>query len=282
MSTMLASARQRDILARLRREGAVRVPDLAARYGVSDMTIRRDLEALEAQGTARKVHGGAVLPERSAEDVGFQRKRELAGSAKTAIARRAAQMVAPGDSVALSAGTTTWYLARLLADVDGLTALTNSPNVAEALHREEASDQQILLTGGLFRTPSDALTGPVAEASLAGLHVDVLFLGAHGLEPTAGATTPSLAEAQTNRALIAHARRTVVVADHTKWGVVGLASFAPLSAIDLLITDDGLDEDARAEASEHIGEVLGVPADEAPAPVPGADHHDDRETHHEG
>jgi DeoR/GlpR family transcriptional regulator of sugar metabolism len=113
----------------------------------------------------------------------------------------------------------------------------------------------VILTGGV-RTPSDALVGPVAVTALRSLHADWLFLGVHGIDERAGCTTPNLEEAETNRALIASARQVVVVADSTKWGVVGLSSMARLDDIDVLVTDQGLDPDARRAASARIGQLV--------------------------
>jgi DeoR/GlpR family transcriptional regulator of sugar metabolism len=112
-----------------------------------------------------------------------------------------------------------------------------------------------VLTGGV-RTPSDALVGPVADLTIRSLHFDLLFLGCYGFDADAGLTTPNLAEAETNRTLIRVARRVVVLADHTKWGLVSLSSFARLSEVDVLITDDMLPGDARAQVADQVGEVI--------------------------
>lgn len=112
-----------------------------------------------------------------------------------------------------------------------------------------------MLTGGV-RTPSDSLVGPVADQAIAALHFDVLFLGVHGISAEAGLSTPNLAEAETNRRLVQSARRVVVVADHTKWGVVGLSSFAALEQVDTLVTDAGLPEAARVEVAEHLRRLV--------------------------
>jgi DeoR/GlpR family transcriptional regulator of sugar metabolism len=114
---------------------------------------------------------------------------------------------------------------------------------------------QVVLTGGV-RTPSDALVGPIADIAIRSLHVDLLFLGCHGIDPVAGLTTPNLAEAETNRAFVQAARRVTVVADHTKWGIVGLSSFAELDEVDTFITDGLLHEEARALLSERVGELV--------------------------
>jgi DeoR/GlpR family transcriptional regulator of sugar metabolism len=115
----------------------------------------------------------------------------------------------------------------------------------------------VILTGGV-RTPSAALVGPVADQAIGSLHVDQLFIGMHGMDAAAGLTTPNLAEAQTNRALINSAREVVVLADSTKWGIVGLADFGPLSTADILITDSGLPPAAHETLGEAVGELIVV------------------------
>ncbi|MFC0003876.1 DeoR/GlpR family DNA-binding transcription regulator [Micromonospora siamensis] len=255
---MLAQQRQSAILDLIRQRGGVRVSQLVSRFGVSDMTIRRDLEALAERGLVDKVHGGATLAgPGSAEEPGFAAKSIRQQAEKRAIAERAAALVEPGMAVALSAGTTTAALATLLADVRGLTVVTNSIPVADALYQNPRPDQTVVLTGGI-RTPSDALTGPVAEAAVSALNVDLLFLGVHGMSPRTGFTTPNLLEAGINRRLIDAARGLVVLADHTKWETIGIATIAPLEEADLLVTDAGLPPDARAQIGDQVGELVVV------------------------
>ena len=136
--------------------------------------------------------------------------------------------------------------------------VTNSLQVADVLHAENRPDLTVVITGGV-RTPSDALVGPIAERTLRTLHVDVLFMGVHGMTEDAGFTTPNPLEAETDKALIASASRFVVVADHTKWGVRGLVSIASLSDADVLVTDDGLPADALALLAESIPELVVAP-----------------------
>ncbi len=260
---MLAKQRQDRILAEVRWHGGVRVSDLVDLLGVSDMTVRRDLDVLARKGLLDKVHGGASAPApRAAEEPGFQAKslRELAE--KEAIAERAARLVRPGTAIGLSAGTTTWVLARRLCDIAHLTAVTNSIQVAEVLHQGGRPGQSVVLTGGI-RTPSDALVGPLAVSALSTLHLDLVFVGTHGMDESSGFTTPNLMEAETNRALVRAARRLVVVADHTKWGVVGLSSFAGPAEADVLITDSRLSRHAQDLMAEHVDElvVVNVPDD---------------------
>ncbi len=255
---MLAQQRQARILDEVRRAGGARVSELTTMLGVSDMTVRRDLDQLAADGAVQKVHGGAVLRSHVTEEPGFEAKSSLAQPAKQAIAERAATLIVAGTAIALSAGTTTWTLARHVATVPGLTVVTNSTAVADTIGSADASMQTVILTGGV-RTPSAALVGPVADATIRSLHFDQLFLGVHGMDSHAGFSTPNLAEAETNRTLIEHARKVIVLADSSKWGCVGLADFGPLSIADVLITDDGLSDEARAALTEAVGELVVVP-----------------------
>src|SRR6266542_1708758 len=241
---MLAQQRQAAILDLVRRHGGVRVSQLVRQFGVSDMTIRRDLEALADRGLVDKVHGGAtVAGPGSTEEPGFDAKLVRQRAEKAAIAARAANLV----------------------DVPGITVVTNSIPVADTLYHNGRPDQTVVLTGGI-RTPSDALAGPVAEAAVSALNVDVLFLGVHGMSPRTGFTTPNLMEAGTNRLLVTAARRLVVLADHTKWETIGIATIAPLEDADVLITDSGLVEEARAQLADRVGELVIV--DAAPEVAP--------------
>lgn len=267
--TLLAQQRRTRILEWVRQDGAAKVSALVAEFGVSDMTIRRDLDALARRGLVDKVHGGATMPSGSTDEPGFQAKSLREQAEKQAVAGAAATLVRPGQAIGLSAGTTTWTLALLLRDVPGLTVVTNSLPVAEVLNDGGRQDQTVVLTGGV-RTPSDALVGPVAVGSLRSVNLDTVFLGTHGMDVRSGYTTPNFLEAETNRALVHAARRLVVVADHTKWGVVGLATVAPLGQADVIVTDDRLPRDARQLLWEHVREVVLARSAPSQAEVPSA------------
>src|SRR4051795_388978 len=253
---MLAAQRHKLIVDELRRHGAVRVSELTELLAVSEMTVRRDLDALAADGVLDKVHGGATLRDRlSTDEPGFEAKSHRQQREKEAIAREAAQLAAPGQSIGLTAGTTTWRLAHHLARVPDLTVVTNSIQVANIFHRAPRPDLTVVLTGGV-RTPSDALVGPIAVTAVRSLHLDLLFVGVHGVTADVGLTTPNLLEAETDRALVDAATRRVVVADHTKWGGRGLSKIAGLEEIDVFVSDSGLPADARAAIGEHAERVL--------------------------
>jgi DeoR family fructose operon transcriptional repressor len=251
---MLAAARHSAIIAQVQRERIVRVADLAQMLGVSLMTVRRDIEALDAGGAVEKIHGGAKLPGGvSTHEPGFELKATQLQDEKMAIAHEAAAQVREGMAVGLSAGTTTWALAQLLSAGPRITVVTNSVRVADVFH-QSSSLSTVILTGG-ERTPSDALVGPLATSALKQLNLDVLFLGVHGVDADAGLTTPNVLEAETDRAFMAAARRVVVLADHTKWGTFGISTIAGLEEADELISDEGLPGEARRILSERVGRL---------------------------
>lgn len=259
---MLAQQRQSLILEHVRREGGVRVSALTDLLGVSDMTVRRDLDVLARKGLIEKVHGGATLTS-STDEPGFEAKSSRELGEKEAIGRAAAQLVHPGTAIALSAGTTTWALAREIAHVHDLTIVTNSIRVADVLQQGDGHPT-VILTGGV-RTPSDALVGPVADVAIRSLHFDMFFVGCHGMDPDAGLTAPNLAESETNRSFIRSARTAVLVADHTKWGTVGLSSFANFGDVDVLVTDAGLSQEAITTAADHVDRIIVAGRDETDA-----------------
>lgn len=249
---MLVSERRERILALVRERRSIPLPELAATLGVSEMTVRRDIDLLAEDGEVQKVRGGV----RAAS---FGVRGDAAPPAtveRRAIARAAAELVEPGMAVGISGGAVGLALAHELVRVPELTVVTNSLPVSDLFTPAERSDapytQTVVLTGGV-RTPSQSLVGPVAVRALEQLHCDLVFLDAHGLDVQAGLTTMNLLEAETYRALMATAREVVVLADHTRWGVVGLTTFADLSDIDRLITDDALDAEAREQLAAHVG-----------------------------
>jgi DeoR/GlpR family transcriptional regulator of sugar metabolism len=252
---VLAQERRDAILRALLASGSATVADLAEGLGVSEMTIRRDLGVLAAQQLVEKVHGGAVLARGGAAEPHFATKRRINAAAKAAIAEAAAAMVHDGMTVALSAGTTTWQVAQCLRGGGrrDLTFVTNSLNVAGALEANGWSS--IVVSGGSFRTPSDALVGPFANQTLRQLNADLLILGVHSIDARVGLTTPNVAEAETNRILVAGASKVVVVADSSKLGHVSLATFASCDEVDELITDTAADRatlDALADTGLRI------------------------------
>jgi DeoR/GlpR family transcriptional regulator of sugar metabolism len=264
---MLARQRQTLILERVRAEGGVRVIELARALGVSDMTVRRDLELLHDRGLIEKVHGGAAsIPRSAVPEPVFDTHSNVREPEQEAIAAAAVRLIVPGTAIGLSAGSTTYALARRLVDIPGLTVVTNAIPVADILHRTGRSDETIILTGGV-RTQADALVGPLAVAALRSIHLDLVFMSVHGMDLRSGFTTRNVLEADTDRALVASGRRLVVLADSSKWGVIGISSIARLDEADTLVTDPGLSADARQLVGEQVREVVIAPVGNANRPA---------------
>ncbi len=234
---MNAPERRARILQRLAREGAVRTEELARELGVSEVTVRKDLAALAAEGLLHRVHGGAVNRPRALFNPSFEEKRHHRVEAKQAIAEAALERIEENDALLLDAGTTTLALAGLLKRAfRRLFVVTNSVPIALEL---AGSPFDLVLTGGTVRHHSGALIGPAAVATLEALQVDKAFLGATGVSLEKGYTTPNPTEAQTKTAMLRSARVRYVLADASKLGHATLARFATLEEVDELITDAG-------------------------------------------
>jgi DeoR family transcriptional regulator of aga operon len=227
--------------------GSVSVADLCRRLGVSAATIRRDLGLLEENRLLKRTHGGAVTQGLLYElPLRYKGARHL--EEKRRIARAAADLVAEGAAIGLTGGTTTTEVARALVARQQLTIVTNALNIASEL--AVRPNLRLVVTGGMARSASYELVGPLAEASLGELNLDLAILGADGVSVDTGLTTHHEVEAHTNLALIERARRVVVVADGSK---VGRAAFARICGIDRvhdLITDDGGDAGELARIAE--------------------------------
>lgn len=254
---MLAAHRQMLVLQTITDAGAGRISELASNLKVSEMTIRRDIEALADKGLVIKTRGGAIAVDSgsSATEHPFQVKSLREQTAKEAIARRASEIVAPASAVALMGGSTVFALAAHLVNTPHITVVTNSLPVSDLFHRTGRSDQTVILAGGM-RTPTDSFVGEITVSVFEKLNVDYAFMGAHGVDPRGGYTSPNLLESETNRAVRQHAKKLVILADHTKWGQIGFSTFAELADAQTLITDQGTPADVRAVMESLIPEVI--------------------------
>jgi DeoR/GlpR family transcriptional regulator of sugar metabolism len=246
-----SAARADHILQKLLRSDEVSVEDLSAELGVDASTIRRDLERLERQGLLRRVHGGAVRSDVVAYSaygygITFQGNMQREVEQKARISQAALQLIAPGDTIALSPGTTTTFLARAIrqAQFASLRVVTNAVNIAMEL--SGAPGLEMTLTGGILLADFFALVGPLAEQSLEDLFIDKAFLGTHAIDAEHGLTGPNQLEALIYRATLRRARRAIVLADHTKLARTALYRIAPVTAAHTLVTDDGADQAALA------------------------------------
>ncbi|MEW2378034.1 DeoR/GlpR family DNA-binding transcription regulator [Micromonospora sp. NPDC047812] len=250
-----APERRRELLRRAAEAGYVSSTDAAAELGVSEMTIRRDLRQLAAQGLVNRVAGGASAPV-PAYGVPFEQRRDAATAEKEAVGRAAVPLVPAGAVVALDAGTTVAALAARLPG--GLTVVTHSIPVILACTGRE--DLELISLGGAYHRATCSFTGPVTRGSLEDLAVDVAVLSATAAGPT-GVYSANAADAEIKRAMARIARRVVLLLDHGKLAAHAPMRFLDLAAVDTVVVDAGTDADQLALLRATCREVVVAPLD---------------------
>ena len=216
---------------------AVTIGELTNRLGVSEATVRRDLDALQRSGLVQRTHGGAIATQ--VHELPYPARNTLQVLEKKAIARAAAAMVSPGDTVFIGGGSTTLRLAEVLVDA-AITVVTNSIPVATELANARAGRSgQVIVVGGSVRTPELSLVGPRAVEGIRSYRATLAFLGVPALDSEHGFTADGDVEAATDAAFIDSAQRTVVLADHTKLGRVSTRQVVPLASLHTVVTDPG-------------------------------------------
>jgi DeoR/GlpR family transcriptional regulator of sugar metabolism len=249
----LPAERHRRILDQLREHTVVRVSSLSERLGVSEVTIRRDLEALARRGLLERTHGGAVLTQRMRSEPAYFEASSSKPEEKRQIGEAAAALVEPGDALYMNGGTTTLQVFRRLR-APGVKVITNHVGIAL-----EAADHdvELLLLGGHYRAPSNSVVGPFATDALRRTHATKAFLGVEGVSLSSGLTTPVAAEAEIARVMIEQTRgRVIVVADHSKVGTVADFVIASLDQVDALVVDAGIGTEYRNQLTEAGVEVV--------------------------
>lgn len=251
---MLAEDRRRQIYELIREEGSARVSQLSKTFGVSEPTIRSDLEKLESQALVVRDHGGAYL---RGIDVLVRSQTLHHGEnaeQKRLIGRKAAELVSDYDTLILDSGSTVTELAGNLLDRRGLHIVTNALNIA--LIVGSVPSFTIHVTGGEFKAPTLSLTGEFASTLFENVFVDKLFLAAAGVSLESGLTYPGLSDLPVKRAMIQAARRVYLLADSSKIGRKSFATLGNLSAVHVLITDAGIDGSSRRGFESFGIEVL--------------------------
>jgi DeoR family transcriptional regulator of aga operon len=235
---LLVAERRHRIVELLREYGKVTVEALAARFATSAVTIRTDLATLETGGALERTHGGALLRQDD-DDQPISIKRTLHHAEKVRIAKAAAALIKDGETVILDSGTTTAEIAKQIRrlDVQSINVITNALNVAVLL--ADVPSVRLIMPGGILRPESNSLSGHMAEAALADLQADRLFLGADGLDPARGVMTPHLPEALINAKMIAISRQVIAVADSSKLMRRNISLIARVEQLHMLITDSG-------------------------------------------
>ena len=251
---LLVAERRHRIVQLLREHGKVTVEALAARFATSAVTIRTDLAALEAGGALERTHGGALLRQDD-DDQPINVKRTLHHAEKVRIAKAAAALIQDGETVILDSGTTTAEIAKQIRklEVQSINVITNALNIASLL--ADVPAVRLIMPGGILRPESNSLSGHMAEAALANLQADRLFLGADGLDPDRGVMTPHLPEAQLNAKMIAISRQVIVVADSSKLMRRNISLIARVEQLHMLITDTGANPEVVAELRRRGVEV---------------------------
>ncbi|MBB6730083.1 DeoR/GlpR family DNA-binding transcription regulator [Cohnella zeiphila] len=242
--TIVLNARQQQMLDRISQEGEVRIADLRELFPVTEMTIRRDLEKLEEAGSVRRTFGGAIFV---GQDVALKERTGLLTAEKARIGRQAAALIRPGESVFLDGGTTTLQIARSLPAGMSVTVVTNALNVASELAGKRIPT---IMTGGTLLESTHSLVGPIAVQTLAGMAFDRAFLGTTGVSVEHGFSNSNLYEAEIKQLAIRQSGETAVVADHTKFGAKVLVSFAELSGVQRIVTDEAPEEALRQACLE--------------------------------
>lgn len=234
-------ARTERILQEVQRLGIVSVEHLVGQLNVSVATVRRDLTELERRGLLRRTHGGAtsvepLLYEPFRHDSSFQEQEAQFAEEKRRIGMAAAELIRDGDVIALTPGTTSTQIARSIRHRKAITIVTNAVNIAMELSNR--SELSVFLTGGFVRGSWFSTIGASGIQALGELFVDTIFIGVNGIHPTHGLTAFHTEEAATIRAMIRQSRQRVVIADHSKLGVIATSLICPMGEVQLLITDN--------------------------------------------
>lgn len=245
---MFAEERRNEILNLIESGKPVKVGDLSQRFGVSESTIRRDLQELENGGVIQRTHGGAISVQSSFE-LSYQEKEVRNFEEKQKIAKAAAELVKDGESVFLDSGTTTLQIALALRG-KSITVATNSMDVAQVF--SDDSSVEVIVLGGSLRKSIRSLVGYLTNEMLGRLHFDKVFLAANAVDPELGVTTPNLLEAETKSHMVRAGKEVILVMDHSKIWEKSMCKICSLDEINLLLTDDGLEDSEVKGLSQYV------------------------------
>lgn len=250
---LLPSERQQNIKRLALEQGVLRIGELAEKFRVSEMTIRRDLEMLEEAGHVERTFGGAIVSDQAAFESSYAVRLNTHTPEKQAIANYAATLVQDGDTIALDASTTALALAKVISK-RAVTVITNSLDVAQELRNSRA---KVILTGGYLRQVAGSFAGPIAQKALKELRVDQAFISGKGIQIPGGLMDSDLDEVEVKRSMLEAADRVNVLLDSSKFGKRALGLITALENIDLLISDSHLSQETlqalnQYEVSYHL------------------------------
>ena len=237
---MMALERQRRIVELVNDRGSVRVAEISKIFDVTPETVRRDLDLLEEEGKLLRSHGGAVRIQEEQGDIPYLVREETNAEEKVEVAKNALEFVYPGDSIALDASTTAWYLARVLPDMP-LRVLTNSIRVAQELSTKDKIE--VIMTGGILRVTSMSLIGPLAEETINKYHVNKAFISCKGIHPSYGVSDSNEMQALIKQHMSSIADHVYLLVDHSKFGVRDFAKVMDVKDLNAIITDSRVDQE---------------------------------------
>lgn len=233
---MYSEERKKRIRELIETRGLASVSELSRSLNVSEMTIRRDLMELSDHGFIERTHGGAI-----ATDYGFNNleapmvdRINHFSDEKRKIAAAVTRMIGEKETVYLSSGSSTYWVARNLVDRGDLTVIVNSIINAKIL--AQCEDMQVIVVGGFLRRSELSLVGHLAETTLKDLHVDKVIMGIRGIDPEYGLTSENPQELMTDRAMLNLSKNVIIVADHTKFGFIAASRTAPVTAVRTIVT----------------------------------------------
>ncbi len=241
--------RRKKILNILTEHGEVFVDELSAKFNVSEVTIRNDLDQLESKNLLIRARGGALKHEQSVGiDYMISEKNKLNQAEKIKIGKAAANLITESETIILDSGTTTLEIAKNLGEIKSLNVITNAINIVNQLIPNQGVN--IIVPGGTLRKKSHSLVGPIAEKNLKNLSVDKAFIGVDGLDPEHGAFTPNIEEASLNQIMIEITKEVILVADSSKFKRRSLAFICPPNKIDIIVTDDKISKEDLKKLQE--------------------------------
>ena len=250
MKHMPAKNRKRLVLETLKKNGGIKIAELAENLNKSRMTITRDLDELADKGLLLRVHGGAVSNISTSYEPPYYSRKGLRNEVKQAIASVANDLITEGNTLILDVGSTTRELALFLKNRKNLTVI--APSLEHAMELAINSAIKLIVTGGIVRMGEMSLVGPISESSIKEFNVDKAFIGAGGVDLKAGLTEYNTEDAQVKKYIIENCRQSIVLADSTKLGKVTLSNVISMEKIDILITDSEA-EPAFIEGLEEMG-----------------------------
>lgn len=246
--------RQEQILDIIRNQSRMTLAEISENFGVSEITIRRDVKMLEDLGTVRRTHGGVVYYIEQDADAPVVKRQSINATAKQNIARRAAQLVKDGDSIFLGSGSTASYIAQYLKNYQRLTVTTNAVTVIQELSSIESIN--LIVLGGLLRPSELSMIGHITEQALQEVRVDKVIVGMRGVDLEAGLTSDFLPEVMTDRAIMNMSAKVIIVADSSKLGHIASGFVAPIERMTTFITDTHADQEFVNQLHKRGIEVI--------------------------